>query len=91
MLCQSLLFSKVTRLYNIDIFNILFHYGLSQDIEYSPLCYIVGLCCLSRSIFEVWFLKSCCIYIAVACNLVALAGLEKEILVAPSGELRKKP
>ena len=91
MLCQSLLYSKVTRLYNIDIFNILFHYGLSQDIEYSPLCYIVGLCCLSRSIFEVCFLKSCCIYIAVACNLVALAGLEKEILVAPSGELRKKP
>ena len=26
--------------------NILFHYGLSQDIEYSSLCYTVGLCCL---------------------------------------------
>ena len=28
-------------------FNILFHYGLSQDIEYSSLCYTVGPCCLS--------------------------------------------
>ena len=26
---------------------ILFHYGLSQDIEYSSLCYMVGPCCLS--------------------------------------------
>ena len=28
-------------------FQILFHYGLSQDIEYSSLCYTVGPCCLS--------------------------------------------
>ena len=28
-------------------FHILFHYGLSQDIEYSSLCYTVGPCCLS--------------------------------------------
>ena len=28
-------------------FYILFHYGLSQDIEYSSLCYTVGPCCLS--------------------------------------------
>ena len=26
---------------------ILFHYGLSQDTEYSSLCYTVGPCCLS--------------------------------------------
>ena len=26
---------------------ILFHYGLSQDIVYSSLCYTVGPCCLS--------------------------------------------
>ena len=26
---------------------ILFHYGLSQDIEYSSLCYTIGPCCLS--------------------------------------------
>ena len=29
------------------LFYILFHYGLSQDIEYRSLCYIVGPCCLS--------------------------------------------
>ena len=29
-----------------DIY-ILFHYGLSQDIQYSSLCYTVGPCCLS--------------------------------------------
>ena len=28
-------------------FQILFHYRLLQDIEYSSLCYIVGPCCLS--------------------------------------------
>ena len=27
--------------------DILFHYGLLQDIEYSSLCYTVGPCCLS--------------------------------------------
>ena len=33
---------------NIDIlFYILFHYGLSWDIEYNSLCYSVGLCWLS--------------------------------------------
>ena len=29
------------------LFLILFHYGLSQDIESSSLCYTVGPCCLS--------------------------------------------
>ena len=29
------------------LFHILFHYGLSQDIEYSSLCYTVGPCCSS--------------------------------------------
>ena len=28
------------------LFHILFHYGWSQDIEYSSLCYTVGPCCL---------------------------------------------
>ena len=28
-------------------FNILFHYGLSQEIGYSSLCYTVAPCCLS--------------------------------------------
>ena len=27
---------------------ILFHYGLSQDTEYSSLCYTVGPCCKSE-------------------------------------------
>ena len=27
--------------------DILFHCGLSQDIEYSSLCYTIGPCCLS--------------------------------------------
>ena len=31
----------------ILFFNILFHYGLSQDNEYSSLCSTVGPCCLS--------------------------------------------
>jgi len=41
--------SKVTQLYTcrLSFFNIPFHYGLSQDIEYSSLCYIVGPCFLS--------------------------------------------
>ena len=50
MLCQSLLCSKVTQLF-IHIytffFYILFHYGLSQDIQYSSLCYTLRPCCLS--------------------------------------------
>ena len=28
------------------LFQILFHYRLLQDIEYSSLCYTVGPCCL---------------------------------------------
>ena len=49
MLCQLLLYSEVTQLYIYIyiVFHILFHYGLSQDIEYSSLHYTVGPCCLS--------------------------------------------
>ena len=43
MLCSFLPCSKVVQL-NIYI---LFHYGLAQDIECSPLCYTVGPCYLS--------------------------------------------
>ena len=37
--CQSLLYSKVTQLYTYrhSFFYILFHYGLSQDIELDAL------------------------------------------------------
>ena len=37
------------------LFHIFFHYGLSQDIEYSSMCYIVGssffLCCFTPIFF----------------------------------------
>ena len=42
-----LLFRKWLSYTYIYIFHILFHYGLSQDIEYSSLCYRVGPCCWS--------------------------------------------
>ena len=43
-------YSKVIQLYTyvyivIILFQILFHYKLLQDSEYSSLSYIVGLCC----------------------------------------------
>ena len=59
MLCSFLVYSKVILLYislSLSIyiyihthmyFQILFHYGLSQDTEYSSLCFTVGPCCLS--------------------------------------------
>ena len=49
MLCQSLLYSKVTQFstYRHSFLNILFHYGLSQEIGYSSLCSTVGPWCLS--------------------------------------------
>ena len=33
-------------IYISTLFHTLFHYGLSQDIEYSSLCFAVGPCCL---------------------------------------------
>ena len=43
-----LLYSKVVQLY----IYVLFHYGLSQDMESISLCYTVGSCCLSRRCFS---------------------------------------
>ena len=44
----SLLYSRVTQLYTyIYIFNIPFHYDLSQETEYSSLCYTVEPCSVS--------------------------------------------
>ena len=43
MLCYFLLCSKVTQLYAF-LFDVLFHYGLSQEIGSSSLCYTVGPC-----------------------------------------------
>ena len=49
--CISFLSTVVTQLciyYNrCIIFHILFQFDFSQDTEYSSLCYIVGLWCLS--------------------------------------------
>ena len=43
MLCLFLLYSKSDSVIHIYIlFHILFHYCLSQDIEYSSLCYTGG-------------------------------------------------
>ena len=44
--CSFLLYSRVIQLC-IYIFFFFFHYGLSQDIEYSSVCYTVGPYCLS--------------------------------------------
>ena len=35
-------------IYIYILLSVLFHYTLSQDIEYSSLCYTVGPCCLSN-------------------------------------------
>ena len=46
MLCQFL--AQIDSVIHIYIlFHILFHYGLSQDIEYTSFCYRVGPYCLS--------------------------------------------
>ena len=42
--CTARWFSNT---YRYILFHILFHYSLSQGIEYSSLCYTVGPCCLS--------------------------------------------
>ena len=40
------------------LFHTLFHYGLSQHIEYSFLCYTIGLCCLFSTIYNSLYLLS---------------------------------
>ena len=47
-MCKFLVYSKVIQLYiYVHSFWYIFHYDLSQDIEYSSLCSTVGPCCLS--------------------------------------------
>ena len=43
------MYSKIIRIYIYIyvLFQIIFHYRLLQDTEYSSLCYTVGPCCLS--------------------------------------------
>ena len=52
----NLFFIDVWLIYNVSgvqqsdsVIQILFYYMLLQDSEYSSLCFIVGLCCLSIS------------------------------------------
>ena len=55
MLCSAVykvIHMYVSYVYMIHIYSfsyiyILFHYGLSQDTQYSSLCYTVGPCCSS--------------------------------------------
>ena len=44
---SNMLISAVQQCDSVIRVYILFHYGLSQDIEYSSLCYVVGPSCLS--------------------------------------------
>ena len=41
---QQQLYSKVTQFYTQALFKMIFHYGLSQEIGHSYLCYTVGPC-----------------------------------------------
>ena len=42
--CVNLCYTAKCFSYIYILFHILFHYGLSQDIEHSSLCYTTGLC-----------------------------------------------
>ena len=42
ILCEFLLYSKVTQIHMCILLHILFHCGLSQDTEYSSLCHVTG-------------------------------------------------
>ena len=55
MLC-----SKVIQLYILFLKNIIFHYGLSQVIKYSSLCYTVGPCCLTSWLLNLVTVNSVC-------------------------------
>ena len=48
-LCYSQLYSRVVQLHINILFHSIFHYGISQDIKYSSLCYTVGPFCLSMN------------------------------------------
>ena len=70
-------YSKVIQLH-IYIFSDSFHFRLLQDIEYSSVCYTVGLCCLSISyivmcIYNVFLMP--CILTALLCfwNLLCIS------------------
>ena len=61
---QFLLYSKViqlhihTHIYIYILFHIIFLYGLSQDIDYSSLCCVIGPYCLSIHSFYISGIQS---------------------------------
>ena len=62
-------------------FHILFHYDLSQDTEYSFLCYTAGLCCLSIL---------CCYSVIKSCPILcSMPGLQHASLPWISQSLPK--
>ena len=67
------------------LFYILFCYGLSQDIEYSSLCYTVGPCCLSmEAFFFFFFFKLINLFLAVLglrCCAWAFSGCDERGLL----------
>ena len=53
MLCNFCCTSKVIQLYVYILFHVLFHYGLSQDIESSSLCNTVGRYSIQIQLFDI--------------------------------------
>ena len=49
-----------------SVIHILFQYGLSQDVEYSSLCYTVGPCCLS-----ILYIIVCILFLLVSLSVVS--------------------
>lgn len=58
--CVNFCSTAMSFSYAIDIlFHIIFHDGPSQEIEYIPLCYTVGSCCLATlHKIKVWCMRS---------------------------------
>ena len=65
------------------LFQILFHYSLLQDIEYSSLCYTVGPCCLLSYILLLKFIYF--IYFIFGCIGALLLCLGFSLVAASRG------
>ena len=59
------------------LFQILFHYILLQDIEYSSVCYIVGPCCLPvlYTVVCIYVNPKLLIYLSPQCRLSPLVTI----------------
>ena len=54
--CKFTYISSLVSLPPINLFHILFHYDLLQDIDDSSLCYPAGPCCFGRTLLTLWTL-----------------------------------